>query len=331
MKERIKLLWSHLEVQKVLESGYVKTLVDSSFNVPVFLSIVFPERNRALLIAVPVSVRELPQPFSGRGIKLKHLISDDDKMYCNVMLSLTDNSFTEVFDVLIEDCLIAISTGANVAECMQIFAARLSAWRNMLEEYSNNGLTPTAQQGLFGELILLLRLLRKYPYRAIELVTAWQGPDKFRQDFQCKDWAIEVKTTTGQDSVVIANELQLSTFRLKHLFLWNFALDRHKGQGATLNDLVAEIGYLINHNPKAIAVFNTRLVSSGYYAHQSDLYEGFGYFIREEKIFSIADQFPALTDKNIPKGISKVTYTLSLSTCIPFIVEEEEVYSIINL
>jgi hypothetical protein len=330
MKERINKLWEHLDHQHPLEKGYVKTLVDSSLSLSAFLAVVYPKRNKALLIEVPEKAHNPPEPFTGKAMKLEFMTSEDDQIHRYVMLSLTDSSFSQVFDVFLEDCLNAISTGSGKQECLKIFTDRLNTWRQMLETYSESGLSSSAQQGLFGEMVVLLRLLKVFPNRVLELVTAWQGPDKFRQDFQCNDWGIEVKTTTRVDSVTIANETQLSSAGLTNLFLWHLVLDRYKGQGATLNDLVAELKSYTTNNAKANDILNIRLATSGYYVHQSLLYEGVGYFIRQEKAYAVTDGFPGLTPQNVPFGISEIKYTLNLSACVSFIIPEKNVYSIIN-
>lgn len=330
MKDRIKELWEDLDCQHPLENGYVKTLVDSSLSLLVFLAIEYPIRNRALLIGVPQKVHNLPVPFTGKAIKLELLSSQEEQIHCYVMLSLINPSFSQVFDVFLEDCINAISTGKTKAECLKIFTERINTWQQMLETYSEGGLSSSAQQGLFGEMVVLMRLLKEFPNRALDLVTAWQGPDKFRQDFQFKEWGIEVKTTTGVESVAIANETQLSSEGLAHLFLWHIVIDRYMDQGATLNDLVAELKSLTANNAKANDVLNIRLTASGYYVHQSLLYDRSGYFIRQEKVYAVADGFPVLTRKNIPFSISEVKYTLSLSSCTSFIIPEKNVFSIIN-
>jgi hypothetical protein len=330
MKARINELWNHLAQQDLLEKGYVKTLVDSSLQIPAFLAIVFPNRNKALLIGLPKNLRKLPEPFAGKGMKLELLSSQEDQKHGYVLLTLTDISYSQVFDVLIEDCLNAISNATNEVECLKIFTERLNTWRKMLETYSESGLSPSAQQGLFGEMIVLMRLLKEFPDKILQLISAWQGPDKFHQDFQLNNWGIEVKTTLGVDAVIIANETQLSSAGLKHLFLWHLVLERHAGQGATLNDLVAELKNIIFNVPDAYDLFNNRLTASGYYPHQSLLYDGTGYFIRQERAFAVKEEFPALTTLNIPPGVSEVKYSINLSACIPFIIPEKTVYSILN-
>ncbi|RYG04502.1 MAG: PD-(D/E)XK motif protein [Chitinophagaceae bacterium] len=330
MKELINEAWDRLAQQNSPRKGYVKTLVDASLQIPAFLAMVFPKRERALLIAISQNVRSLPEPFTGKGMKLQLLSSQEDQIQGYVMLALSDSSFSQVFDVFLEDCLNAISTGTSKSACLKIFTERLDIWKRMLETYSETGLSLSAQQGLFGEMIILMRLLKKFPDKSLELVTAWQGPDKFHQDFQSKDWGIEVKTTTGSDAVIIANENQLSAAGLNHLFLWHLVVERNKGQGATLNDLVAELKSITLNIPEATHLLNIRLAASGYYGHQSLLYEETGYFIRQESTYTVEDGFPALTSQNVPSGISEVRYTVNLSFCSHLIVDVETVYSSLN-
>ncbi|CAN5438478.1 hypothetical protein BH11BAC5_BH11BAC5_09690 [soil metagenome] len=331
MKIRINELWQYLTQLDTLPKGFVKTLVDPSISVPIYLALIFPNRSRALLIDFTDNTRSFPEPFIGKGMKLECLSAQETERSDFVLLTLTDSAFSEVFDILLEDCINTIANCNDKLKSFEAFSKRIETWRKLLETYSETGLSVESQQGLFGELIILRRLLKTFPDKKLELLTAWQGPDRFRQDFQYDNWGIEVKTNTGKDSVDIANEFQLSTYGLRHLYLWYLKLDRHNGQGATLNQMVDEIKLYVQHSFAAIELLNIRLASTGYYNHQSSLYEGTGYFIREESVFDITDGFPSLTSQNIPVGINDVKYTLNLSACNSFVVPEEIIYSTLKL
>jgi Putative PD-(D/E)XK family member, (DUF4420) len=332
MKARINEIWQQLSQQKSRKTGHVKTSVDSALGIPVFLALVFPTRQRALLIGFPDKLKGLvPETFEGRGMTAELLFLPEEPQHLYFMLTLTDSDFSQVFDVFLDDCLNAIKQGCSDIECLRIFAERLQNWRELFESYSQSGLSPSAQQGLFGELVVLLHLIKKYPDKALELARAWRGPERFRQDFQYNDWAIEVKTTTGSEVVTIANETQLSTFGLNYLFLWHFILDTHTGQGPTLNDLVLELSSVFFKLPEAKKVFETRLTESGYFQHQSPFYEKTGYYIRQKNVYNIGNGFPALTPDSIPIAISGVRYTVNLSACTLYLIPENAIYLNLNL
>jgi hypothetical protein len=330
MKERIVEVWDDLLQQNAQQKGFVKTLIDPSLLVAVYLAILFPIKSKAFLIDFSEAPKSRPKPFVGRGMKLEWLSRQENQKELIVMLTVTDEEFLEVFTVFLEDCINAIAVSRNKVGCLKIFSDRLNIWRKLLETYIETGLTANAQQGLFGELIVLLRLFRQFTHKTLELLIAWQGPDKFHKDFFYQNWAIEVKTSSGVDSVSISSEAQLSSSGLRHLYLWHLVLERHQGQGATLNDLVAEVRSQL-YQREAIALFNIRLAGIGYYDHQSSLYESMGYFIRQERQYNVIEGFPSLTIQNIPSPVSEVKYTLNLSACTAFIIPEEVIYSNLNL
>jgi Putative PD-(D/E)XK family member, (DUF4420) len=331
MKTRIIEIWQQLATMDHLEKGLVKTMLEPSIKVPIYLALLFPSGKKALMIGFPKNTSILTEPFAGKGMNLELVEADENNIGGYLMLTLNDKSFSEVFDVFLEDSLNSIATSISQNECIKIFIERLSCWRKMLEIYEDSGLTPLAQQGLFGELVVALRLININPEKAREIIESWQGPDKFRQDFQYSDWAIEVKTTIDVDTITIANETQLSTSGLKHLFLWHLVLDKYKSQGVTLNDLIAELKKKLVNQKAASDLFNIRLAASGYHSHQSALYEGLGYFIRQETKYRVDKDFPSLTTQTIPAGITEVSYTLSLSSCNTFIIHEETMWTQLKL
>ncbi|MEJ8841897.1 PD-(D/E)XK motif protein [Lacibacter sp. H375] len=331
MKVRIADLWQSLNQQESHSVGFVKTLVDPSVAIAVYLALVFPNRNKALIIDATGINSSFIEPFVGKGMKLERVFEKASPDRILLMLSLTDIIYSEVFDVLLEDCISSLANLNDKTESLNVFANRLSAWKKLLETYTESGMSTTEQQGLFGELVILLRLLKKFPDKSMQLLTAWQGPDKFQQDFQTNEWAAEVKTTTSNDSVIIANESQLNASGLKHLFLWHITLDKYAEKGVTLNNLVIELKLLLKNSSAALKLLNLRLAAIGYFFHQSFLYEKSGYLIRQEKIYLVEDGFPSLTLKNIPIGINEVKYTLKLSACTSFITSEEVFFATLNL
>lgn len=93
-------------------------------------------------------------------------------------------------------------------------------------------------QGLAGELIVLLRLVKLSP-RAIEL---WSGPDEHRHDFRGGPHAIEVKTTRRQSGQVTISSIdQLEVPAGGSLELRRIVLEQTSNGSITIGGLVSKI------------------------------------------------------------------------------------------
>jgi hypothetical protein len=213
----------------------------------------------------------------------------------------------------------------------ELLLARLEDWRRLLATVSTQGLTGEQQRGLFGELSVLRDLL--LPEAGAAAVMAWTGPDRQLQDFQFRNGAIEVKTTSGNsaETVRIASERQLDCHGAGQLFLVTLALDaRREGPGHTLPDLVGEL----REKTRALGIateFEQRLNMGGYLETQAYLYSARRYAVRQRLVHIVAGNFPRITERDIPDGLSDVSYTLDLHAASGFRTSEPEMIRNLSL
>ena len=213
----------------------------------------------------------------------------------------------------------------------KLLLARLEDWRRLLATVSAQGLTAEQQRGLFGELSILRDLI--LPEAGPAGVLAWTGPDRQLQDFQFPGGAIEVKTASGNNAKIvrIANERQLDCQLAGQLFLVTLALDaRQEGPGLTLPDLVGDLRGKIRPLGSA-AEFEQRLNMGGYLETQAHLYGDRRYTVRQRLIHAVDGKFPRITERDIPDGLSDVSYTLDLHAASGFRTSEPEMIRSLGL
>jgi Putative PD-(D/E)XK family member, (DUF4420) len=157
-------------------------------------------------------------------------------------------------------------------------------------------------------------------------VLAWTGPDRQVQDFQFPGSAIEVKTASGSSTfrVRIANEKQLDNQLAGRLFLVTLGLDvRRDGPGLTLPDKVGELRRRMPALGMS-AEFEQRITRWGYLETQEHLYSDRRYTIRQRLIHLVGEAFPKITQRNLPTGLSEVSYIVDLHAASKFRTTEEE-------
>jgi hypothetical protein len=195
-----------------------------------------------------------------------------------------------------------------------VLVRELGIWARFFEKHGYEGLSPAAQQGLFGELWVLGRVLAPLVGED-RAVGAWLGPSGADHDFQHARAAVEVKATTSRGTVRIASENQLDDVGLDALYLVVVDLRILAAGGITLPTLVAETRARVLEAVGSTADLDRRLVQAGYLEAHASRYED-GWTVRATEGYVVQGAFPRLTRANVPPPTTKVQYTLSLEACV---------------
>lgn len=327
--ESFSQIWTELEQQAAdcAKTGILtkRRLPESGFNL--FLGIQVPENIRMVLIRVkkenginPLSI--LPS----KGFEVKQVVLPEDKdKSVTIQITLKERCYQDIFSLLSED-IISSSFGMSTEKAMikKLFL-RLRMWQTFLDRHGAEGLSVSAQIGLYGELCFL----RDYLLPVVDTgkaASAWTGPARKQQDFQISGIAIEVKAGTGKQHQIIhiASEQQLDEKGLDGLFLCHISLREIHDGGQTLPELIAAIRKELSEDPESLEHFNDLLFIAGYLDEHREKYDDVGYSIRNEQIFHVKENFPRITEKDLMDGVGDVRYSISLSSCTPFIISDEE-------
>lgn len=138
-----------------------------------------------------------------------------------------------------------------------------------------DGLSKEEQQGLYGELVFLRKMLsRSTNDTYASTLKLWTGVEKTNKDFQGDNWAVEVKTTSTNNAqfITINGERQLDNSLVAHLFIYHLVLEVSKINGESLPMIVAEIKNLLSSNVPALCIFEEKLIEVKYIASHESLY-----------------------------------------------------------
>jgi hypothetical protein len=240
-----------------------------------------------------------------------------------------DTRFHEVFSALVTD-LVAVVDQAAVTPAelrpllMDLLAGRIARWQTALRAH-NDGLSSEKRAGLFGELNVLSGLINAGADPAL-VVENWTGPSEAVQDFQYESLTIEVKASrqTQPTNVRISSERQLDTSAQTRLLLIHFGLDeRSDGSGIALPEKVAQVRQLVGRSSHAGLLLDDRLIDYGYLDVHAPRYADSSYVIRAIDYFDVRDPMPRIVENDLPVGVGRVSYDLSLAACEPFRIDEE--------
>jgi hypothetical protein len=312
---KIENIWVGLESETSNHSGLLYKRYSAEVVPDVFIALKAPEKLRCIAFRISAAF-----PFDEtqwnklKDIKIETLPDERDKSKKFLLILLLNKQHKDIFSTLCEDLIFGVSEVSTEQNLVEKLLERLAKWQSLFEKVGKQGLSDESQRGLYGE-IYFLRFLLSNTLDKNYCLKSWLGPEKSIQDFQYSNWAVEVKTTHGNNhqKIHITSERQLDDSIIEKIFLFHLSLDVRVGNGESLNTLVDEVSEILNDNTMASNLFKLKLLESGYYDIHKPLYDERGYTIRQENLFRVSGNFPRITENQIPIGVGDVRYSIVLS------------------
>lgn len=237
-----------------------------------------------------------------------------------LVLLLNETSNWEIFKSLCVDLIYASENASNHAEAVNVIVRRLLRWHEFLKREKLHLLSAEVIKGLIGELLFMRNMLVPQ-FGWDDAISFWKGPLGAPQDFAVHDTAIEIKAQSGiskpyvQISSLEQMEAQLPNFYLVVYTLATTEPDHI--EAFTLNSLVAEIRMALNSaDDLTRELFESLIFQVGYI--QIDHYDSPYFRCVANRSFCVGEEFPRLMVGNVPAGITKVSYQISLDSCMLF-------------
>lgn len=312
---KIENIWVGLESETSNHSGLLYKRYSAEVLPDVFIALKAPEKLRCIAFRISAGF-----PFDEnqwnklKDIKIETLPDERDKSKKFLLILLLNKQHKDIFSTLCEDLIFGVSDVSTEQTLVEKLLERLAKWQSLFEKVGKQGLSDEAQRGLYGEIYFLRFFLTNNSDKNY-CVKSWLGPEKSIQDFQYSNWAVEVKTTHGNNhqKIHITSERQLDDSIIEKIFLFHLSLDVRVGNGESLNILIDEVSELLNDNTMASNLYKLKLLESGYYDIHKPLYEEKGYTIRQENLYRVSGKFPRITENQIPIGVGDVKYSIVLS------------------
>ncbi len=239
---------------------------------------------------------------------------------CRMVLLLNATSNWEIFKSLCVDLIYASENASTHSEAVNIIIRRLLRWHEFLKREKLHLLSPEAIKGLIGELLFMKNVLAPQ-FGWAESISFWNGPLGAPQDFAVYDTAVEVKAQSGsskpyiQISSLEQMEAQLPDFYLVVNTL--ATIEPEHDEAFTLNSLISDIRKeLCSIDDMTRELFESLVFQVGYI--QLEQYDSPSFRCIASKSFFVDEHFPRLMVTNVPSGITKASYQISLDSCMPF-------------
>ncbi|WEG11147.1 PD-(D/E)XK motif protein [Pullulanibacillus sp. KACC 23026] len=203
----------------------------------------------------------------------------------------------------------------------------LEKWRSFFKRGGYKKLNEEQQRGLYGELWFMKKWVENNLDKPPLLLEGWDGPLSDRIDFKTHGWGVEIKTVRDQlnKKIRISNENQLKiTEAVPKIFIYVCYLEVSRSFGQTLQELVDELrNHFYSFSHQLLLKFNDLLVSAGFKDNEyTELYMN----VIEDETYEVMDKFPLILANMLPKGISHVSYSIDLTHCEEFKIEENRIF-----
>lgn len=324
-------LWETLEKEKSV--GLVKRLYSSDVPFHIYGTFQYPERYYGVAFTFGNDIRIDISSFANlRELKVM-LINDTTFVKSRLLIiELLYPNNRDIFATLCENLIQSVIRLNTEQKIVRTVINQLEKWKTLFEKNSSTGLTPTEQQGLYGELYFLQKFLAKSDTNPCDVLRTWVGVDKALRDFQGNNWAVEVKTTSTNNpqKVTVNGERQLDETLLENLFLFHFSVDVSNGNGQTLCQKIAAIREMLESDTPALSIFNAKLFEAGYLDKHEPFYLDRFYQVRNENFHKIENNFPRIKENELRGGVSDVKYSIILAMCDEFLVSENHVFNTVK-
>ena len=207
--------------------------------------------------------------------------------------------------------------------CVSTIKYTLQKWSVFFRFEKDYVLSANVQQGLYSELIVLEKMIKKNGNKALAY---WTGYNSESHDFYIGKDAVEIKSSSAQgpEKVKISNEYQLDDSGVMGLlYLLYLSIKKSEVDGEMLPEIVERVMIQLDCSQKEM--FKEKLLKVGYVYSMPELYT-YHFRVREESCFMVKGNFPRITPKNIHKGIGAVEYVVSLDACRSYMIEIESFY-----
>lgn len=326
----ITALWDEVANQE--NCGFYKRLIPH-INLVVYVTVQLPEKHYGIAISFDKCVNMDLSSFS--NLRDLSITTSDDHTFKGKMtlyITLLQYYNADIFAVLCSDLINRISSEAEGAKVINIVINQLEKWQALFERIRTGGLSPIEQQGLYGELTFLHKFLLQNNNLS-KIVNSWVGMEKDIRDFQCDNWAVEVKTTAGNNhqKILVSSERQLDETLVEHLYLYHLSVEISNGNGENLNQKIHSIREILINNVFALYAFNQKLLDAGYLDAQSEIYRERCYLKRDENYYSVKADFPRIKENEIRDGVGDVKYSIILSHCDQYLITELQLFKTLLL
>ncbi|WP_035795720.1 PD-(D/E)XK motif protein [Kitasatospora mediocidica] len=329
LRKVVEQYWTALETEQASDARHLRVsqLPVSTDGGPLAVG-VDHDGHRHLLVPIH-SHQKVRAGLDGPVLRLRKRPLEDKETYQTYAdLGCLRSDLNDLFTELCLDVLVVVE-GMPETPVKALYRV-LDRWRALFRT-ENKPLKSEQLAGLFGELILLNRLLEQDP----SAHRLWHGPHGHRHDFSTVTTAVEVKSTTAGEGrrprIHGLDQLEPPAGGL--LCMAWFRLQRTLAESAGTGFIESIERALRLCDDESVLL--ELLAAAGYHSSDADHYRDVRFVITEEAWYRVDAEFPGLTSRalaaaGVPVTVLEVEYTIDLSGEHPAPLRQETVSTVID-
>lgn len=250
------------------------------------------------------------------GVEVRKL--ETNPSHQSITILLNDNDLLDIFVMFIENLIIDLENSNSEHDVPNIVNQKIKNWARLFNKLNGNLLSLENQRGLYGELLILNKLIDNCQNPKLVL-NLWNGPNGANQDFVNNLNALEVKTSKATSpSIVINNELQLDNTVLNNLFLCVIHLDEVANGNQTLEKIITDTKNKIT-DLTSLKLFEDKLELIGISSGDEISYNKHSFIIRSTNFYRVENDFPLINNSKINQpAIHHINYKIDVSAIDKF-------------
>lgn len=293
------------KIKELLDSQQTETYrrYDGQHPLDIFLGLDGSGR-KTLVITLQADKEKV---VSSKNITVEFFSRGDGRI--SLKFSLEDNSLSDIFYKFCEDVI----ESTHSAKPSGGFSLVISRWNTWIDFFTKEALPLSESEimGLIGELYFLENFMFK-EYGIKESLEAFIGINKAHKDFEIDDTWFEIKAIhNGKRSVQISSMEQLDSEKDGNLVVITLDQSTLNSDGyITINKMVDDVKSLLNENQTAD--FDEKMRRAKFIPDEK--YDDFVYRFIDETFYVVNGDFPRITKKTLPLGITKANYEIDISS-----------------
>lgn len=262
------------------------------------------------LLNAPMA-KELPEGHGFRvEVSTEHYADGFQYWLC---LTRQPGASLDLFGQMAADIMASLGarSGLPDARLVTLMLARIRTWQDFMTRPVSAIMSPQAELGLTGELLVLRKLVRGGVSPQVA-AAAWQGPAGGLRDFETQNYCLEVKTTLSVNGFLarISSLEQLDDGIAPPVLLVGMRLCL-QANGETLPDIIRDVRTLVADSKVAASDVERNLLLARFSdATASDYTRQF--VISDCRVFDVAGSFPRLARTQTRPEILAAAYDLDL-------------------
>lgn len=321
-------IWNTLELQAKSGGpamGVVRLMVHPEAKCSMYAAVEKPSLDRLFLLRVDRDdTSVLPELPSFKGLTVRYVTTTQpEEGNATLELRLRNREYGHHFAVMVNDLSECAAEATTKREAIERLLQRLSRWQRFFERAPGMWLSLEERRGLFGELIVLRKILERGSSPQTTVILGWRGPAHASHDFEYNKCSIEVKTSGGKQEqrMHISSERQLDWSQASRLLLAHVSVGEETEDGTSLPEMVDSVRSQLA-DAQSVDQFNDLLLQAGYLQRDEDAYGHPKYRVRDLEAFDVKEGFPCILESDLRKGVGEVTYSIGVGACegfkIPF-------------